>query len=509
MRRLALVLLSAGLYALAFPPWDVTALACVALIPFLLAIRDLALWRSAVLGLVWGTVMIHAIGHWVPVAIAVYWEQPVWFGFAFSITAGIAFIGAYGAGFAMCATWVSARSRGLLRALLLAMLWVAWEVARARVLTGDPWLLLGYAPASYPALIQIADLGGVYAVSFVLAFVNAAVAECVPSLRMFPLPRWERMCFAGLAAPITATALLAAVAAYGHYRLNQPLHATPAIPIAIVQGNNNLGSQWNAGHYGQGLDTYLQLSATAAQRHPQMVIWPESAVTFFLAREPQYQAVIAQFLAKADTDLLLGAPHIEDDDPARPRYFNSAFYVTPTAGVTQRYDKVHLMPFGEYFPLRTIELLRRRFERVRYFTPGDALRLLDTRLGKTAVVICFEAMFPELVRARMNAGAEVLVNLSNDAWLGDDAGPKQHASMTIFRAIENRTWVVRATTTGVSMVIDPHGIVREQSPLLTPAVLYASIVPLRIQTTYERYGDAFAYACIAFAILSMLFLANP
>jgi apolipoprotein N-acyltransferase len=113
-------------------------------------------------------------------------------------------------------------------------------------------------------------------------------------------------------------------------------------------------------------------------------------------------------------------------------------------------------------------------------------------------------MFPELVRARMNAGAEVLVNLSNDAWLGDDAGPKQHASMTIIRAVENRTWVVRATTTGVSMIIDPYGIVREQSPLLAPAVLHASIVPLHVETTYERYGDVFASACIVVAMLGIL-----
>jgi apolipoprotein N-acyltransferase len=496
MKRLLLVLLSAALYALAFPPWDLSWLALVALVPLLHALHDISLWRSALLGTLWGTVMIHAIGHWVPVAISVYWEQPVWFGFAFSITAGIAFIGAYSGGFALCSTWVSARSHGLTRALLTAALWVAWEVARARVLTGDPWLLIGYAWAPYPMLIQIADLGGVYLPSFVLAFVNAAFAEVVP-----PALRGE---YKGGRALATATALLVGTALYGGYRLAHPLPDTPSIPIAIVQGNNNLGSQWKREHYGQGLDTYLQLSTTAAQERPRALIWPESAVTFFLAREPEYRRVITQLLQAHDTDLLVGGPHIEDADPARPQYFNSAFYVTADGGPSQRYDKVHLMPFGEYFPLRTIELLRRRFERVRYFTPGDNLRLLDTRLGKTAVVICFEAMFPELVRARMNAGAEVLVNLSNDAWLGDDAGPKQHASMTIFRAVENRTWVVRATTTGVSMVIDPYGHVRAQASMLTAAVLHASIVPLRVDTVYKRYGDVFAYACIAISAFGVL-----
>jgi apolipoprotein N-acyltransferase len=406
-------------------------------------------------------------------------------------------------------------------------LWVTWELARARVLTGDPWLLLGYALAPYPLLIQIADLGGVYLVSFVLAFLNAALSEMVDEMsarwRARRLPSRDETRFPQTAGSpggshstlgsfnvpaivVSVASLVAFTAAYGRYRLNQPLPSEPAIPIAVVQGNNNLGSQWKAEYYGEGLDTYLRLSESAATQHPRVLIWPESALTFFLAREPQYQARIARLLRDSDSDLIVGAPHIEDGDPARPHYFNSAFYVVAGGELRQRYDKVHLMPFGEYFPLRTIEFLRRRFERVRYFTPGDDLRLLDTRLGKTAVVICFEAMFPELVRARMNAGAEVLVNLSNDAWLGNGAGPPQHAAMTIFRAVENRTWVVRATTTGVSMVIDPYGRVRAEAPRLEPAVLQASIIPLRIDTIYKRYGDTFAFACPAISAIAMFAL---
>jgi apolipoprotein N-acyltransferase len=508
MIRLVLVLVSAGLYALAFPPWDITLLAWVALIPLLVAVRGLALWRSALLGLVWGTVMIHAIGHWVPIAIAVYWEQPLWFGFAFSISAGIVFIGAYGAGFAACATWVSARCRGVVRATVLAALWVTWEVARGRVLTGDPWLLIGYALSPYPTMIQIADLGGVYLVSFVVAFANAALAEWSDAIRVSSSGVVNRVPRATHASPLLVAAILVCgVYAYGRYRILHALPDGPSVRIAVVQGNNALGSQWKQEYYGRGLETYLALSRAAARdSRPQMFIWPESAVTFFLAREPHYGAVIQQLLSDVDADLIVGGPHIEDADPARPHYFNSAFYVTPAAGLTQRYDKAHLMPFGEYFPLRTIEFLRRRFERVRYFTPGDGTTLLDTRLGKTAVVICFEAMFPELVRARMNAGAEVLVNLSNDAWLGDDAGPKQHASMVVFRAVENRTWVVRSTTTGVSTVIDPYGVVRQQTALLAPGVLHASVVPLRIETPYERHGDVFAHGCVALSVLAISFL---
>ncbi|HYD49556.1 MAG TPA: apolipoprotein N-acyltransferase, partial [Terriglobales bacterium] len=182
-------------------------------------------------------------------------------------------------------------------------------------------------------------------------------------------------------------------------------------------------------------------------------------------------------------------------------YYNSAFAIQPGGAITARYDKEHLLPFGEYFPLRTIRLLRRNFERVRSFTPGVSDVPLETRLGRTAVVICFEAVFPELVRRRME-GAEVLVNLSNDAWLGDNAGPRQHALMVAMRAIETRSWVVRATTTGVSAFIDPHGRVVAATEMNVAAVLDRSVVPLQITTLYERTGDLFAYACVAAALLA-------
>jgi apolipoprotein N-acyltransferase len=231
-----------------------------------------------------------------------------------------------------------------------------------------------------------------------------------------------------------------------------------------------------------------------------MFVWPESAVTFFLAHESHYQRSIGNLLAATGADLLLGAPHREDIDPAAPLYFNSAFYVKAGGTLAGRYDKAHLLPFAEYFPLRFIDFLRRRFERVRTFTAGDGKVLLDTRLGKVAVVICFEAIFPELVRDQMARGAEILVNLSNDVWLGPHSGPLQHASMVTLRAVENRTWVIRATTTGVSAIIDPHGRWQAESRIGSPAVLRARVAPQHVTTLYKRWGDAFAYFCLASVI---------
>jgi apolipoprotein N-acyltransferase len=274
------------------------------------------------------------------------------------------------------------------------------------------------------------------------------------------------------------------------------------VPILVVQGNNDLGRQWRPEFYGRGLEQYLGLTTAAAMgASPEVIVWPESAVTFFLAHEPRYHALVTRMLGELGADLIVGGPHYEDDDPARPRYFNSAFYLDQGGAIRSRYDKRRLLPFAEYFPLRTIGFLRRKFERVRTFTAGEGTTLLDTRMGKAAVVICFEAVFPELVRERMRHGAEVLVNLSNDVWLGGGAGPAQHLAMARLRAVENRTWLVRATTTGISAIVDPRGRVRAESGTFTAETLRGEVVPMQVDTVYRRFGDLFAWTCLFAALL--------
>lgn len=489
MTKLLLILLSAVLHTACLPPWNVSFLAWVALVPFLHALRGLTIRRAGLAGLAWGTAAIWGIGYWVPAALGFYYQQPWWFGVIFALGASIVFAGAYSAGFAASLGWMGKATGGAERVLLTAALWVVWELARARLLTGDPWLLLGYALGPDARLRQAADLGGVYVLSFVVVFVNAAVAEML-SLTRISVPSLARLA-------LPAAGLLGAAYAYGEHRLAMGLPRAPEVRLAVVQGNNDLGSQWQERFYGVGLEQYLRMSVEAArERQPDLIVWPESAVTFFLGRETVYQKLVVRMLKKTGADLIVGAPHFEDPDPARPIFFNSAFYVTADGAFAQRYDKVHLLPFAEYFPLRTIDFLRRRFERVRYFTPGDGGKLLATRAGKVAVVICFEGIFPDLVRRQMAGGADLLVNLSNDAWLGPGAGPEQHLQMVALRAVENRTWVVRATTTGISAIIDPYGNIVQRTAELEAAVIDATVVPMRVDTFYKRFGDVFAAACL-------------
>lgn len=490
------ILTSALLRALAMPPWDWWTLGFVALVPFFAVISDAAPRRAALYGGVWGVAAHWAEAAWVLPAMRDYYQQPLGFAVAFGLVSSVLFRGLPHALFAAVAAWLLRGRHGAWRAPLLAATWVAVELLRARGPSADPWLLLGYALVPRPVLLQAADLGGIYLLSFVVALVNAAIAVRLSA---------DAPAGAARRAAIGAAAALLCLLVYGQWRMaTLPAEGAP-LAVTVVQGNNDLGAQWRAEHYGAGLRTYLDLSRAALTRAeaPHLLVWPESAVTFFLAHEPGYLARIEALLAEHDTTLIAGAPHYADPDPAVPLYFNSAFAVG-AGGIAARYDKQRLLPFAEYFPLRFIEFLRRRFDRVRSFTAGGEPVLLPTPLGPAAVVICFEAVFPELVRARMRAGATTVVNLSNDAWLGRGSGPAQHLAMVVPRAVEARTWVVRATTTGVSALIDPTGVVRARIAPDTAATLSGAIVPAAPPTLYQRWGDWFAYACAAAVALAAL-----
>ena len=494
MRPVLLILASAVLYALAFPPWNLTPAAFVALVPLLTAQRGLSVARAAAAGLLWGCATIWLVAMWVPPALTFYYQQPLWFSLLFCIVGCAILWGSYYALVGAACAGIDARANPIVRALLVASVWVSCELARSRLLTGEPWMLLGYALSPHQLWIQAADIGGVYLLSFVLAFTNACLAEAA---RAESARRWL---------PIGAAAIvLALTLGYGSYRLAQELPQTPRKRVLIVQGNNDMGLQWRQASDEDTLQQYLDLTnAVTRENPPDLIVWPESAVTFFLAHEPVYQARIGQTLRSTDADLVVGAPHYEDSDPAAPKFFNSAFHMSNDGRLDARYDKAHLLPFAEYFPLQTVDFLRRRFERVRFFTSGEGMTLLDTSVGKVAVAICFEAIFPDSVRRQIGRGADVFVNLSNDAWLGDWAGPEQHLAMVVLRAVENRIWVVRATTTGISAFIDPHGRILDMTPTAKAATLSAEIVPMQIESTYKRFGDAFAYGCLGVAAIGML-----
>lgn len=494
--RAVLVTVAAGwLYGLAFPPFAAYALAWIALAPLIVVARTRGARAAALCGVVYAVVGTCATVDWLPRTIAVYYQQPIALGLG--LFAGVTLlmvvppVAAFGA-----VVSLTAAAPAVVRVLVTAAAWTAGELWRAHAFGGNPWVLVGYSQARVAPIAQLADLAGPYGIGFVVVAVNAALAEGALALGGRTRPR-DAAIATGVAAALVAVTL-----GYGTRALAPADH--PPVPVLVVQGNLDLGTQWSHELYGQNLETYERLTMDAARaRRPRLVVWPEGAFTFFLETEPPYRTSLASVLHPFDLELVAGGPHAVPDVPNA--YRNSAFAVAPSGEVRARYDKERLLPFAEYYPLGSLGAVRRSFGNVRAFVPGEVSPPpLPTVAGRAGILICNEAMFPELARARVRAGAELLLVLTNDTWVGSPKFAGIAFDMAVLRAIETRRWTIRASTAGPSAIVDPTGSVREEAAYDTPATVAGDVTPRTGLTVYARWGDVFAIACAAVTFLAVM-----
>jgi apolipoprotein N-acyltransferase len=383
-----------------------------------------------------------------------------------------------------CAFWIGgvawAVSRVAARwstgaALLLApFFWVAAEWLRGHLLGGFPWGTLGYSQYLQLRVIQIAELGGVHAVSFVLLAVNAALAGCL-------LLTWRR----ALAGALAAGVLVLAALLFGHARLPDST-VRPAARVTLMQPSIEQPVKWEPRHSIETLSIYFALTRQAAAERPDLVVWPETALPTILRSDPQLAASLRLLSAELHAPLVVGSLDAEGNPP---RFRNSAF-VLSDQGIVGRYDKIHLVPFGEFVPLSgVIGFVRGWAEFISELEPGTRTVVFPGPPAPYGVVICYEGIFPDLVRDFVRNGARLMVNMTNDAWFGRTSGPEQHLSMYPFRAVEHRISVVRAANTGVSAFITPSGRIVRRMNLFERGLLTES-VPLRVgKTLFTRLGD--------------------
>ncbi|MBI2217872.1 MAG: apolipoprotein N-acyltransferase [Candidatus Rokubacteria bacterium] len=384
-----------------------------------------------------------------------------------------------------CALLSTARHRsGFAWVLIAASLWVALELVRSRVLSGFPWNLLGASQYRHVALIQVAAVTGVYGVSFVVAAVNAALARVLCA-------RPDRRDSLGAA---TAGGIAVTLAVMVGWLAPARAPGTTAIPVAVVQGNIDQGAKWDAAYVDRTLAIHRALTTDAVRNGARLVVWPETTVPLTDRGDARWREIEA--LARdAGIYLLVGAPHGIGGTTR-----NSAYLFGP-AGELGRYDKRRLVPFGEYSPLDGWLGFLSVFAGgpISEFSAGTDPVVLATPLGRLAPSICYEAIFPADVRDFVAAGADVLINITNDAWFGPTPTPYQHLALTTFRAVEHRAWLVRAANTGVSAFVAPDGRIVRASPLFARGVLMGAITPRAQTTFYSRYGDVFAWSAVAFA----------
>jgi apolipoprotein N-acyltransferase len=503
LRALGVLSLAAGsavILGLAFPPTAWRPLAWIGLAPFFVVLRSQRLDVALLLTWVWTHVLCFVVWDWGPAAVTTYFKQSETVAVGLFFGLGSVMLAPYLMGFAVAYRALARRfSRSL--PLWTAAAWTAAELARSRLLTetsffsGNPWVLVGYSQAGFDAIVQIASVAGVYGISFAVVAVNAVLAELLLAL---PERRPGRPIAWSL-----GLAMLPALAAlaFGFLTLVGAERESPAsgTRIAVVQGNVGLESRWRSDFYGRNLETYLSLTERALESgRPETVFWPEAAMTFFVAREPVYRSVIARTLVRGEAELVAGAPHYQGDD-----YFNSAFLLAPRGALLARYDKQTLVPFAEFLPLGEIDLLRRSFGRIREFSRGDPSPPLPTRAGPAGIVTCNEAWFPEISGRRVGEGAGYLVNLTNDSWFEPNFSA-QSFDMVRMRAVEQRRYLVRASTSGPSAIVDPWGRVLARSEPREEAVLHGSIHSRREPSFYGRWGDLFAGTCALAVVAGLL-----
>ena len=512
-RAWVLALLSSALQILVFPNLNLYFLCWVAMAPLLYALlrgrggegemfdaegrslRPFTPWQGFLIAWLSGVVWYLGTCYWIYPVMNSYGglAAPV----AALITAGYCIImGMHHGTFGLLVVLMARRSTvGNRRPLLLApIFWVAIEFFRDRV-TGVPWNPLGGSQVENIPFARIAQTSGVYGLSFAVMLVNCAF---VGALLLYGQRRKNLL----ISAVAAAIALQIGVFA-------KPASLPATHHAVLVQENVPLLDQkdWTPRYFDETLASLVQLSVKASPRaadgNPGLIIWPESPAPFFIP-DPRLQKWLIALAQDTNSYLIVGSVDQVNDAKGEPHLFNSALVMGPRGNVVGRYDKIHLVPFGEYVPLQDFLFFAKKLTReVGDYGRGTQRKVFDMNGVRAGIFICYESVFPDEVREFSANGAQVLVNISNDQWYGETGAPWQHLQMSRLRAIENNRWVLLATNNGTTSSIDPLGRVAAQVQRNVRTTLTAPYALESESTFYSRYGDVFAWACVVISLLAV------
>jgi apolipoprotein N-acyltransferase len=496
-RDILLSLLSAILLVLSFPNFDLEFLAWFALAPLFFSIEGKGLVHSFKLGFLTGIISFLGILYWIIVAVHTYGNVPlILSGFILLLLVGYLslFIGA----FTFFTRLIQMRS-GFQTVLFTPLLWVALEYLRSFLLTGFPWANLGYSQYLNLPFIQMADITGAYGLSFIILLVNATLFRV--------LHQWPKKAFPVKEVVLTVLILLGFLI-YGYVKMgvvDREMIGNPSLRIGLVQGNIDQSIKWDESFQMETLKIYEKLSSRVAEEKPDLILWPETATPFFFQDAKEYQPFVLDISKKTNAFLLFGTPSYKARK-GKVDHYNSAYLVSPSGELVGKYDKIHLVPFGEYVPLQDLLFFIGSLgEGIGDFKSGKEIFNFSLPQGQFGVLICFEIIFPDLSRRFVKKGANFLVTITNDAWFGRTSAPYQHFSMATFRAVENRVFIARAANTGITGFIDPRGKILKQGGIFTEEAINGTIRLSNQKTFYTLYGDIFAWIC---SVLSILLLAN-
>jgi apolipoprotein N-acyltransferase len=485
--KLIMAAVSGVILFLSFPKYGSGVFAWIALLPLYFALKDVQPKDGFKIGFLSGLVAHVGILYWIAYVVIQYGYLPFYIGIsAMLLLAG--YLSLYTACFAMGVVFLHGKNIQLV--LSAPLLWTILEYIRSHILTGFPWENLAYSQYLHLNIIQIADITGIYGISYVIVLINAVIYDLLST-------RYRKKVL--VAEAILASILIVLIFVYGNFRteaIQKLLKEATPIEVSLIQGNIDQNLKWNSLYQLQTIDIYRSLSLKTLPSHGGLIIWPETAVPFYFQQRDQMQKAVVDIAKASGSALIFGSPSYEKDNN-NISYFNSAFLLKPNGMLIGRYDKVHLVPYGEYVPLRRyFPFMGKLVTGVGDFRSGKGFYPLSIDGHKLGVLICYEGIFPEAAGDYKREGAELLINITNDAWFGRTSAPIQHLSMTVFRAIENRLYLVRAANTGISAIIDPTGEIISRTGLFERAALKGEVKIINEGTFYATYGDLFVFVCV-------------
>ena len=486
-------MLSGLLSALAFPKFSLSFFIWISFIPLFFIISKKTPKQSFLLGMIAGFSFYAVLLSWIPDVPAHYGNLSM----GFSILIYIVFMLILSLFWAFFSLFFSKIRRSFPHAafFLAPFLWIVFEYALAHILTGFPWGLVGYAQYQNLYFIQMASITGIYGLSFFIVLLQSLFVLSIQTRKKAPF-------FIGLA-------IVLLIHLGGFLSLKKIIVSSETFQASVIQGNVSSDIYWPDISYEkiqQLFNEHISLSNAASISGSQLIIWPEFSVPLCFSCPSKFyrnfKKDLFQFVQETQSTLLLGTNEMFPFQDTN-QYFNTALCLSPDLSSTE-YHKMHLVPFGEYTPYKKIfSFINKMTHAIGEITPGEEFRLHSFKTVPFGSPICYEIIFPNLVRKFTKNGAQFLTTLTNDGWYGLSAAPYQHFAIAVIRAVENRRFLLRAATTGISGIVDPFGRILVESELETQTFLTGHITPLSSKTLYTLTGDVFVYVSLT---LSFLFL---
>ena len=443
----------------------------------------------------WLAGLLAGIGcfYWMVIPVEIYGGLPWFIALPCPVLLS-AFMGIYYGLFSLGMYYAGRYIEGIPLCLLAGLSWASLEMLTSQLFSGFPWMNLASAFAPWPFAVQMASVVGAYGLSGILA--TLAVA-----LLLYSTYRSALLFSVGL------TALLVA---FGFYRINTIDDSNADYMISLVQGNVEQGMKWEPKYQRDTVKKYAKLTLEAAEKNdPRIVIWPETAMPFYMQDRTLLRKAVETLARGTKTNIITGSPAYRVTNMKTNDYvlYNRAWLMDDTGRTTQSYDKEHLVPFGEYMPFEELIPFDKLVQAAGDFVSGTQNKPLMLDGVALGMLICYEAIFPELAQKQVERGASALLNISNDAWFGETSAPRQHLNLTIMRAVEQGRWLVRCTNTGISAFIDPVGRIAAVSNQFQAETLSAKIAPIKKTTIYHQEFSWIGPATYILTILSFCWIA--